>query len=384
VGAVQRLATVVIIGLIGLSTVLMLYLADESNRQDAETREQDEVAIERGIETYLQFCLVCHGPAGEGREEGTGRPGAPLGGSMTSTNQEGINNEGTPVAGGFAARTGLINDTIHRGRPQLGMPVWGADNGGELTDDQIDNLVYMIQHVDWNLVYNEAIELNGGYPTVPPQATAAPAPTEQPGAPPVAARLEAYDIGWREKELTIGTGPQVIAITNTGASLHDFTIDELGIKVDLPAGQTTNVEIDAPAGTYTFYCSIPGHRQAGMEGTLTVEEGAGPPPAQPSPAAGGTPESSAEAAQPITVDLVDVAFNPPDITVKADTPTKITLTNKGASEHTFTVGDLGIDEKLAPAQSKEITINAGAGTYEITCSIPGHAAAGMVGTLTVE
>jgi nitrite reductase (NO-forming) len=157
----------------------------------------------------------------------------------------------------------------------------------------------------------------------------------------------------------------------------------LDIKVDLPAGQTTNVTIDAPAGTYTFYCSIPGHRQAGMEGTLTVKEGVSPP-AQPSPAAGGPPESGGEAAQPITVDLVDVAFNPPDITVKANTPTTITLTNNGASEHTFTVGDLCIDEKLAPAQTKEITINAAAGSYEITCSIPGHAAAGMVGTLTIE
>jgi uncharacterized cupredoxin-like copper-binding protein/mono/diheme cytochrome c family protein len=274
VGAVQRLATVVIIGLVGLSMVLILYIADESNRQDAETEEQDEVAIERGTADYLQYCLVCHGPAGEGREEGTGRPGAPLGGSMTSTNQEGINNEGTPVPGGFAARTTLINDTIHRGRPQLGMPTWGAAYGGELTDDQINNLTYMIQHVDWNLVYNQAIEVSGGYPTVPPQATSAPA--------------------------------------------------------------------------------------------------------------GGTPAEGGEGAQPITVDLVDTAFNPNKITVKANTPTKITLTNKGAIEHTFTVADLGIDERLAPVETKEITINAAAGTYEFVCSVPGHAQAGMVGTLTIE
>jgi uncharacterized cupredoxin-like copper-binding protein len=301
---------------------------------------------------------------------------------MTSTNQEGINNEGTPVAGGFAARTSVINDTIHRGRPQLGMPTWGSAYGGELTDDQINNLTFMIQHVDWNLVYNEAIELNGGYPTVPPKGTA-PVEATEPGGPAIAAQLDAFDVGWDPKELTIGTGPQTIAITNTGVSLHDFTIDELDIKVDLPAGETTNVEINADPGSYTFYCSIPGHRQAGMEGTLTVKEGV-EPPAQPSPAPGASPEASAAAAQPITVDLVDIQFVPPDITVKANTSTTIVLTNKGASEHTFTVGELGIDERLAPAQTKEITINAAAGTYEITCSIPGHAAAGMVGTLTIE
>jgi uncharacterized cupredoxin-like copper-binding protein/mono/diheme cytochrome c family protein len=381
VGAVQRLATVVIIGLVGLSVVLILYVADESNRQDAETEEQDEVAIERGIADYLQYCLVCHGPAGEGREEGTGRPGAPLGGSMTSTNQEGINNEGTPIAGGFAGRTTTINDTIHRGRPQLGMPTWGAAYGGELTDDQINNLTYMIQHVDWNLVYNEAVEVSGGYPTVPPQGTA-PVEATEPGGPAIAAQLDAFDVGWDPKQLTIGTGPQTIAITNTGTSLHDFTIDELDIKVDLPAGETTNVEINAEPGTYTFYCSIPGHREAGMEGTLTVEEGV-EPPAQPSPAE-GTPPPEGEALEPIAVDLVDIQFVPPDITVKANTPTTIVLTNKGAIEHTFTVGELGIDERLAPAESREITINAAAGEYEITCEIPGHAAAGMVGKLTIE
>jgi len=261
------------------------------------------------------------------------------------------------------------------------MPVWGSENGGELTDDQIDNLVYMIQHVDWNLVYNEAVEVSGGYPTVPPQGTA-PVEATEPGGPAIAAQLDAFDIGWDPKEITIGTGPQTIAITNTGVSLHDFTIDELGIKVDLPAGETTNVEINAEPGTYTFYCSIPGRREAGMEGTLTVEEGAGAP-AQPSPPAGGTPPEGGTAQQ-ITVDLVDIQFVPADITVKANTQTTIVLTNTGASEHTFTIAELGIDERLAPAESTEITINAAAGTYEITCEIPGHAAAGMVGTLTIE
>ena len=37
------------------------------------------------------------------------------------------------------------------------------------------------------------------------------------------------------------------------------------------SGDTETLTLNLPAGTYTFYCNVPGHRAAGMEGTLTVE-----------------------------------------------------------------------------------------------------------------
>ncbi len=72
---------------------------------------------------------------------------------------------------------------------------------------------------------------------------------------------------------------QDIHVVNGGAMQHDFIIDELGIGTDLLNGgdeQTITVPDDAEVGqSYKYYCSVPGHRQAGMEGTITIVEGGG-------------------------------------------------------------------------------------------------------------
>lgn len=54
---------------------------------------------------------------------------------------------------------------------------------------------------------------------------------------------------------------------------HNFVIEETGdeVVVECDAGETaTGTTSELEPGTYTYYCSIPGHRAAGMEGTLTV------------------------------------------------------------------------------------------------------------------
>ena len=80
------------------------------------------------------------------------------------------------------------------------------------------------------------------------------------------------DVAFQPKRLTIGADTDAtISLPNTGASLHTFVIDDLAIDVEVKPGETGSVTISAPAGTYTYYCSVPGHRAAGMEGTLTVE-----------------------------------------------------------------------------------------------------------------
>jgi plastocyanin len=80
------------------------------------------------------------------------------------------------------------------------------------------------------------------------------------------------DIAFQPDALTIPANTDVtVSLPNTGASLHNFSIDELGIDVDVSPGDTGSATINAPAGTYEYYCNVPGHKEAGMLGTLTVQ-----------------------------------------------------------------------------------------------------------------
>ena len=71
--------------------------------------------------------------------------------------------------------------------------------------------------------------------------------------------------------VTVAAGSTEIVIDNSGGMVeHDFTLEELGIEIYAAPGDTESDVIDLESGTYEFFCSIPGHREAGMEGTLTV------------------------------------------------------------------------------------------------------------------
>ena len=81
------------------------------------------------------------------------------------------------------------------------------------------------------------------------------------------------DIAFRPNALTIPANTAVqIALTNKGAAIHNFNIDALNVHSgDYQPGQTGAVTINAKPGDYQYYCSVPGHKEAGMVGTLTVK-----------------------------------------------------------------------------------------------------------------
>ena len=64
--------------------------------------------------------------------------------------------------------------------------------------------------------------------------------------------------------------PTEVLLVNEGIVEHDWTIDELGVEIYAAAGESAVATVTAAAGTYDVYCSIPGHRDLGMEGVLDV------------------------------------------------------------------------------------------------------------------
>ena len=73
-------------------------------------------------------------------------------------------------------------------------------------------------------------------------------------------------------EITVTAGEDIAIILTSEDLLHDFTIDELDAHVAADADETNEggLRADEP-GRYTYYCTVTGHRDAGMEGTLIVE-----------------------------------------------------------------------------------------------------------------
>jgi plastocyanin len=79
---------------------------------------------------------------------------------------------------------------------------------------------------------------------------------------------------FEQTEVTANAGSITIDFTNMSSLQHDVKIEGNGVSgegTDAITDSQTSATVDLQAGTYTFYCSIDGHRAAGMEGTLVVK-----------------------------------------------------------------------------------------------------------------
>lgn len=318
-GSVRKLALFVVIGLIAVSTAVTVYTANESNRRGDESSEQQGLSIERASSLYITYCLQCHGPAGLGNmeEDANGENMGRTGGLL---NQEAIyspdqlSNAPVVFQSDDPVEQGIAEDWI-RFRIMYGFPsepqikqdpsteVLMPSFRHDLNVEQINDLVWLIMHGDWNYVYNKAVHQTGlsvceatpeadreescdhavAYPTVPP--TVAPEGEGDAAASPEAGgttggesagsdhQVTTTDNAFDTDAITVKPG-DTITITNEGFAQHDFAVDELGVNSELlNNGSTTTITIpeDAEPGDYEFYCTVVGHKEQGMVGTLTVE-----------------------------------------------------------------------------------------------------------------
>ena len=226
-------------------------------------------------------------------------------------------------------------------------------------------------------------------------------------------------------EIQANVGDKIIFdVTNAGKSFHSFgvlTAPEEGepqeeLHIPIPGteikdpnnpmkpgetGQSTFVPTDA--GTYYYICTVPGHREQGMEGKIVVGEAK--PAGQAAAPTGNKVSFDLNFIE--SSDFRTLAFNAlpgesgnnPEIKVKSGDSVTIKVKNAGKSFHSFGILTNPEDpttvisgteirdpnNPLKPGEEGEATFTVGApGTYYYICTVPGHALQGMKGSFIVE
>lgn len=229
--------------------------------------------------------------------------------------------------------------------------------------------------------------------------------------------------GVRNPTLHVPAGARVeITLINGDGMRHDLTVDGFDVATSRfrdAGGSETLTFIANRSGEFEYFCSVPLHHEAGMRGTLVVEErtpaagararGAVLPPMEAEPAVEARPDESQPAAESETSAEQTVSFTlettmekglafkgiggeidgllNPKLNVPAGAQVEITLVNGDGMLHDLTIDPFDVQTAglLNKGERDTITFVADkSGSFEYYCSIPGHKQAGMVGTIVVE
>jgi plastocyanin len=89
-------------------------------------------------------------------------------------------------------------------------------------------------------------------------------------------RADKNKLAYNVKTITVKPGKVTLKMFNPSSIPHDIAVKGASIKQPVKGkvvgkGKTSTVTVHLRKGTYTFYCSVPGHEQAGMKGKLIVK-----------------------------------------------------------------------------------------------------------------
>jgi uncharacterized cupredoxin-like copper-binding protein len=104
-------------------------------------------------------------------------------------------------------------------------------------------------------------------------SSASPPATSSAGSQTIDIPISSSGFSFTKTSVTATAGTVTLKAMNPQSVAHDISIKGNGVDVQgnqVSNGGTSTVTANLKAGTYEFYCSVPGHEQAGMKGTLTV------------------------------------------------------------------------------------------------------------------
>jgi mono/diheme cytochrome c family protein len=199
-----------------------------------------EPDVTAGKELFTQKCGACHVPENAGTK-GTQGPNLDL-------------------AFKESIRNGLGRTTIEGVvRQQIKVPQGGVMPAKLVTGNDADAVAAYVA---------DAIGKKGGASTA-----AGPSGTAKANAQNVV-QIPADPTGqlaYKFKKATAKAGKVTLASKNDSSVPHDIGIKGGPTGPEVSGGKTSQITTNLKPGSYTFYCSVPGHEQAGMKGTLTVK-----------------------------------------------------------------------------------------------------------------
>jgi plastocyanin/mono/diheme cytochrome c family protein len=286
-------------------------------RATAKTDQTKEQLADYAAARFARNCRQCHGNEGEGR---TGL-GPPL-------NPEYRDSSGLPVfddPSKLDEEQKLVLNTINCGRVGTYMPAWSQDQGGNLSAEQIRQLVLLITQPPpdgWKKVAEETAIENQTVPLMPVADIQASSPItgssqrvcgqKAPATPPPPSGPLEVKTEWTEvttdnvfsvTRMGVPAGQQVtLTQQNNGQALHNWALQGVTntngqpIKTQIiPGGKTDTITFTLTApGTFNFICEV---HPTEMKGTLEVQA-AGAAAATPGPTPAAAVTTTPVAGQP--------------------------------------------------------------------------------------
>jgi uncharacterized cupredoxin-like copper-binding protein len=210
-------------------------------------------------------------------------------------------------------------------------------------------------------------------PTTPAATTTIPnAPPGPPAPKPQVVQVTEKEFKIILASTNLKAGVVTFQIKNTGAIAHDLAIVGGPKSALIQPGKTGTLTATLKAGTVELYCSVPGHKVAGMD--IKVKVAASSSAAKTTPAT----TTAKPAAAPQVVDVTEKEFK-----IILATPTlkagKVTfnIKNTGAIAHDLAITGGPKSALIQAGKTGTLTATLKAGTVELYCSVPGHKAAGM-------
>jgi plastocyanin len=245
--SVRASATVVLVA--GAATVLSACTNTASSNPDLFT----------GKKLFASKCGSCHVLNRAGTK---GTVGPNLDQAFQQPLRDGLKRSGI---------RGLVHDQI------LYPPSFAEDEGGKrpdgsqampakiVTGDDADNIAAYVASV-----VSKTGKDSGVLAEAVPQAGGGPTAQAKNGTLSIAADPNGQ-LAFQTNQATAPAGKLTVEMPNKSGTPHDIVIDGKGTGKVVQNGGVSKFTATFAAGTYTYYCSVPGHRQAGMQGKLTVK-----------------------------------------------------------------------------------------------------------------